>query len=243
MTRPDRWLVLAACAAACGGPAVEADGGSDGAGAADAAWPSETLYEEDFEPYAAGSSLAGQGGWVGDDVRVGDRAELGSRAASGQIDTGSAARAVVRHPLPPIDGGVAELTLRAYAYLRQPLTDKAGVFLSDGEIDVGWLASKGAGLAWRFDLRALTGEVEDFEDLFGGYAEPVALALVIDDLRDEAYGRYDFGDGPRTTRRIAIPAGAAARLTSVAIVQDYYDPTDHLGADLDELRVIVHRPR
>lgn len=202
------------------------------------------LFSEDFEGYANGSNLAGQGGWTGNRTLAGERATLASSVAAGQLDPGSLERAVLTHDLPTFEAaGVLTLTFRAYAYRTLPLSDKSGVFLSAGtDADVGWLASKGAGLVWRFDCRNLTGLVTDFEDVFGGYGEPVALTVVVDFTAGEIYGISDFGEGPREGIHVFVTREQAATLHSVLLVQDYQNPDETLGADFDDIEVTYEGP-
>lgn len=202
------------------------------------------LFAEDFQAYADRSSLAGQGGWTGDKMLVGERATLSSSVAAGQLDPGSLERAVLRHELPAFEAsGVLTLSFRSYAYSNLPLSDKSGIFFSAGsDVDVGWLASKGAGLVWRFDCRNLTGIVYDFEDVFGGYGKPVALSIVIDFDASEAYGISDFGAGPRESAHVGLTPEQAATLDSIVIVQDYQNPDDTLGADFDDIQVTYRGP-
>ncbi len=214
------------------------------AGTPDAAWETRTLFEDDFQAYADRSNLSGQGGWTGDKMLVGERATLSSSVAAGQIDPGSLERAVLQHELPAFGAeGVLTLSFRGYAYENLPLSDKSGIFLSAGsDGDVGWFASKGAGLVWRFDCRDLTGIVYDFEDVFGGYGKPVSLSVVIDFSAGDAYGVSDFGDGPRESAHVGLTREQAAALHSVVIVQDYQNPDQTLGADFDDIEVSHRGP-
>lgn len=70
----------------------------------------------------------------------------------------------------------------------------------------------------------------------------LTLAVVLDGHRGDAYGVYDTGTGAQETKHFASTADQLAGLTAVLITQDYYEPTDHLGADFDDLEVRIQRP-
>ena len=202
--------------------------------------PATIIFSENFESYADGSNLSEQGGWTGDEIRIGTGAGLGTRVSDGRNDPGTSILAFARHALGTLSS-IERYTLefQAYPYSTAPESHNAGVFFSDSSSTLlaGWFWDTTVSGDWDFDVRNLTGNSGDLEGHAGNFDTAVSLQVILDPVAGEAYGRADLGSGFFETTHYTITGAQFATVDSVLIFQDYRSPTVYLGAEFDNITV------
>lgn len=206
-----------------------------------------TLFQEDFESYAVGSNLTGQGGWVPDYVNstlnIGNGTFLPGKVLNG-LDRTNSAENITARPLGfALDPNrITTFAFDAYAS-RGSSTHNASVGLGSSSISdfqysgVFWNAElyySPTGSRWTFDVRALTGNSSALIVVSGGYDTPVKMSIVVDGVANEVYGIYDFGSGPQQTPHYAVTDAQIATLNEVGV---HFDFRNWRGAEIDNLRV------
>lgn len=202
-----------------------------------------TLFQEDFEAYAVGSNITGQGGWVPDYVNsainVGNGSFLPTRVLNG-FDRTNGAQNFSARPLGFALNPDRINTLAFDAYAKSGATHNAVVGLGNSSIQIFalsgpyWQNDFFAGHNWRFSAQNLTGKPGDFIDVSGGYDTLLRMSIVVDGIANEVYGVYDFGGGPLQTPHYAVTDAQIATLNEVGV---HFDFRGTLGPELDNLRV------
>ncbi len=202
------------------------------------------LFTEDFQSYAPGSFLAGQGGWTGGLAKVNAPANF---AGSLVIDGQDQAQGIIpdsfsflHHTLggPLTVGGVSRLSFDAFANSGDfggLLSHNSGVgFAASGTSSplVFWgpagdisnlnpVTFTSGVEGWIFDATALTGNSANREIVLGGFDSVRDFTLVIDGIAMEAFGIYNFGAGPTETTHYAINAAQISLIDDIGIFFDF----------------------
>ena len=208
-----------------------------------------TLLFDDFEAYAPGTGIAGQGGWyafrpVQAPIIVATGSGLGSLVLNGGIRTGDGSytdpnEPIVMHSLsgPLTATGISTLSADAYAFSSYH-SHSASVGLSNSDWSVlfywyaDWYGDPRGTAKWAFASCGV-GDISIFQ---GGFDQTVGLEVIIDGLAGEVYGRLTHSGGSYETTHVAIAPEQLASLTEVRILEDYRDPA-YLGAEFDNVRV------
>lgn len=207
-----------------------------------------TLFQENFEAYAVGSNITGQGGWVPDSVNsalnVGNGSFLPTKVLNG-LDRTIRDESRAARPL-GLSLNPDRITTFAFdAYATSGGTNNAGIGLGNSSIQNFLLSGPFwtpygvprfgiSGPHWHFDAGPLTGNYSNFIDLPGGYDTVVQMSIVVDGIINEVYGVYDFGSGAHETPHYAVTDAQIATLNEVGVLFDF---RGHLGPELDNLRV------
>lgn len=199
-----------------------------------------TLFEDDFEAYAAGSTLQGQGGWFGhmDPVQVNDSDRLGG-STSRVLDGLTAGRLGQRYGSAlhgfEAPGGRYEMSFDAYAYNTRNTWGGLSS-LSEGSetrVDTGvfWLENGG----WHLLIRDAGVVVVDH--VVGSIgAGPVHLAITIDPVSRQVFGTFDHGTATPT---FEVSAHFVDALDGVNFGVDYRNREPfYPGLQVDNLRVL-----
>ncbi len=211
------------------------------------------LFSEDFEAYTPGSNLAGQGGWTGDEIRVGNGAFLDTNVLNGRDDIGIKIQSNVSHSLSRSlnSSEITKLTFDAWATSNFPLTHNMVVGFGNTQDsiypDVFWYPAENSSSlprSWTFLARALTGNADHRFDISGGYNQAVTLSIVVNGAANEIFGIYDFGAGPKETPHFNITPEQIKSLNTVAISADFRAPTtstplgsQYIGGEFDNILV------
>jgi hypothetical protein len=216
--------------------------------------PAETVFFEDFEAYAPGSNLNGQGGWSG-------RNGVGSDSAV-QVTTGTALAGQVldgHHPIlaetihflghaipVPRPGEIVRVSFKAHAFSSGPASLNAGLalgpepvpdpFVHQGfdMIKVWWsIAADG----WYFDTRGVGGVAE--AAIPSSFDTTVELSLVMDRVAGLVYGTYKDSTRTLETARYPVTAEHFDQLDALTIFQD--QTSGRNGVEIDDVLVTVDR--
>ncbi len=189
----------------------------------------DILFFDDFQSYAIGSNLMGQGGWTGCGViPIGSSSHLASNVA----------RADLGFP------GCFSGPKNGYAYIGQPLTDSiqsTGVTLTfnayapDGSHNIGlaltnnvdnvengvYLYTDSANAGWHFSLYQ-NGTAMFHSLIGGGVGVPAFFQVVVDSPNEMAFAIYDFGSGPQTTASLTLVGNTTLdQWRTLALYADY----------------------
>lgn len=173
-----------------------------------------TAFSENFESYAGGSDLIGQGGWfdssgfIGSEARVMTGTYLPGKVLDGRnsfADNPAIGNFVTRD-IGSLDPDlITVLRFDAYATMDSPATNGAIVALAEatgvGFVSAGW-QSIGGVVGGRWDF--IASNASNSFSAAGGYDMPVRMGVVVDGVTNEIYGTYDFGGGPLETPRVAV---------------------------------------
>ena len=218
-----------------------------------------TLFLEDFEAYAEGSNLTGQGGWTalsdpikGSTIFIGTGSGLGTKVPDGRQDPGTDKNTFSKNIFAPggLDSNsVHTLSFDAYAFdATTPQSHNAGVFFHHSTLDnlgAGWGVTQGQPVSsgnegWTFDVRNLVGDPLAFEAVlpFVGRDQLVQLSVILDPINGETYGIADFGAGGTVeTSHFSFTPAQFAEMVGVVIHQDYRSFPSLSGAEFDNIRV------
>ncbi|MDY6837183.1 MAG: PEP-CTERM sorting domain-containing protein [Thermodesulfobacteriota bacterium] len=198
-----------------------------------------TIFHEDFESYAEGSNLSGQGGWTGDRTLVGNSSNMGSMVANGRLTDGCSGLAVSFNLFPEsltTCSSVYTLTFDAYATTDSPQAHNSAMRFystSEGKGQVGWAMSNNpgghwppyTGGGWIFDARYITGaeagSLDNLEYFDGGCDQVVSLSIILDAYNLEVWGIADFGTETYETGHYAILAEKLLGIDGASMDQDY----------------------
>ena len=202
-------------------------------------------FEEDFESYAEGSELDGQGGWTtnGSPLIVSTGGGIGSKVGNGRIVSQAGDFSLSLRELPasaPLDPTqVYSVSFDAFAHSMSPeLSHNSGVFLYDeaGVHVVGWFAENNSNtptpnVSWVFTLGDCA------EVIAGGFDNIVSLEIVLDPEKQQTFGRADFGAGVVETAPCPMPPDAFAAIAQVGILQDFrFTGSNFLGVEIDNIK-------
>lgn len=205
-----------------------------------------TLFEENFEAYAVGSNVTGQGGWVPDYVNstlnVGNGSFLPGKVLNGLDRTNGGQNYSAR----PFGFALNPSVITTYSFdayaSSTGSTHNSGTGFGNANIGnfylsgPAWTASLfgAAGPRWHFDVGNFNGNSGDYIDILGGYDTPVKMSIVVDGVANEVYGVYDFGSGALQTPHYAATDAQIATLSEVGVSFDFRGTR---GPELDNLRV------
>ena len=155
------------------------------------------LFAEDFESYPIGSSVNGQGGWMGDDIRIGFSSTFGSRVLDGFQQTGTTGWASVTHLLARgLDAGeITTFSLQARS-VPLPFGSSGKFWLQGGSKSVGWFTATFEVPEWIF-LAPDSGE----RLYFGALKTEGTFGVVVNGPAQTVYGffTYKSGENVRTS--------------------------------------------
>jgi hypothetical protein len=211
---------------------------------------STIVLSEDFEAYANGSNLAGQGGWVlnsGLGVHI-EHANVfpggPSKFASGaNIIPGGVATGVmstVSHPIAYDLGPTTELTLEFLAH-----TINAPVVIPSNNAYMAFGTPANDLFAhWAVDLDTaswffrVNGSLVASLPLVAPFAE---LEIVVDRQNQEIYGAYNIGNGllVGTTSAVNVPLATLDGINRIVMLQDLRFPGLFRGIDVDDIEVVA----
>jgi len=191
-----------------------------------------TLFSEDFESYAAGSDLNGQGGWIvqgfpggPDAVPVNASASLPTKVLDGDSATGSylnIATRAVGSPLPS-----DRMTMMSFDAYASSSSHNSWAGLNDSGAGV-----LGNAAIWERDLDAWrlsvfqSGSVRVDHDI-GAVLGAIKFALFFDPSTQQVWGTYNDGSGTVSTPHFVFLAASISLLDTV-----------HVGVDLRSTRGI-----
>ncbi len=214
------------------------------------------IFSEDFDSYADGSNLSGQGGWVGDIMYVNNGTYMtGSKVLDGRDDIPTKTISISRNGFgSSLDSSaISTMTFDAYATTTAPLTHNSGVGLDNiagGTLVAWWPVKAQSGVfSWSFAPTGLVGS-GNYHLVAGGYNEVVSMSIVVDGVANEVYGKYDFGSGGTgETPHYSVTDAKIEELNSAVIYADYRSPqnatTPHgdtfSGGEFDNM-VVVPEP-
>ena len=221
-----------------------ADAGPDGT------TDGSAMFADDFEAYARGTALPGQGGWHAHaltmaPVMLAAGNGLGSTVLSGITRTGDGSYTAgnfpaMMHALPrrlrPADK--ATLSVDAYAFTSHR-SHAAGASLAapDLSVFVGWQAAwylvpDREQAKWRFDCPG--GSII----FHGAFDELVRLEAIVDGAAGMTYGRITHSGGVFETPHCPITPTQIANLTEVVLTEDFRD-SSYLGLEYDNVHVVI----
>ncbi len=192
---------------------------------------SAVLLSEDFESYAGGSSLSGQGGWTGGDIRIGDSPSLGSRVLDGFQPGGTPGWLGASHPLArALDPAeVTRFSFTAHT-LPFPMASSGSVGLQTPTGFIGWNIMFFQYPEWIFQAPASGDRIFLSALNFTG-----TLGLVVDGPTSQVYGFLESAQGGIfPTRSIFIDPQLISTIGSVGV---YMPPGS--GIQVDNLKVEV----
>lgn len=194
---------------------------------------------EDFEAYASGSNLGGQGGWTGTGlaVRIGDSSPLGSQVADGLVYQPGYNFAVARHSLgASLSALGSQTSLNFDAYAVAPGSSHnawLGFTPASDNLNDGW-ADTGMGngfLVWDYDwnqgwnfnyVEPSEGvNVNNYTGVGAGGNKEVHLGIQVDAASHEVWGTYDFGSGVQSTAHYAITDATLAKFNTLNLGFDF----------------------
>ena len=197
------------------------------------------LFEEDFESYAHGSNLIGQGGWIKEPnnseytgtTLVGDSTNMGSRVANGRLTEGCSGMGVATNLFSAAlsEDTVYTLTFDGYAHSGTPGPPSHNCsvgFHSSDYSSIGWWTQNNPEdqipdfVGWYFVPWGLVDVPAEYIE--GGYGEVVTLTTIVDPVNLECYGIADFGeDGTFETPHYTFDIERFHHIDGITVVQDY----------------------
>lgn len=204
-----------------------------------------TIFSENFESYAPGSNLKGQGGWTEGRptgtsvVTITNGTYLPSLVMNGRAATGSFQENYVEHPIPIDPTSTTTLRFRAYAVSATPRSHNQYVGMNayaaatngDGGVWSSFYRFNGESPRWEFTIGTNRAIVP------GGYDRSVEMGIVMDGVAKEIYGTYDFGTGVSETPHFRVTDEQLARVSGVRIYVDHRSPASYTGMEIDNIRV------
>jgi len=217
-----------------------------------------TVFTENFDTYAPGSNLLGQGGWVEAGlggtsvVTINPGHFLSTLVMDGRADTsgGLSRENILEHPVALDPTQISTLRFSAYASSIAPPTHNQDVGLVPlGRSIVGsmpdptgtnypntrWGPSRSPQGGYRWDFIAGT----NIYYVSGGYDRLVDMRIVVDGFGNRIYGQYDFGGGLQETPHYKVPPGYIAQLNAIQFYVDHRSPTDYTGMEVDDIKLSV----
>lgn len=202
------------------------------------------LFSEDFESYAPGSNLVGQGGWAegnvgGSVLTVNPGTFLPTRVLDGRATTGVGQANVATHSLPLASDPNVITTLRfdAYATTATPITHNMAVGIIDApvpaltQLAIWYPEPFQRPQGWTFTFGG------DLFHVIGGFDQPVTMAIVIDGIANEIYGLYDFGSGMTQTPHFGITDAQITAFRDLWLFVDHRDLGFYTGMEVDNIQV------
>jgi len=214
----------------------------------------QLVFFEDFESYAPGSDLVGQGGWTfagPPHQTVSPRVNLGVGLSTQVMDGhsfvgGTGGSRFVRELPSGIEfSSRAALTFDAFAFSAGPPTQAWTMGFAADPVDnpgaVYWAAIVVPGEP-RWVLVGPNGLVVESVAGSSSFDRPIQLGITLDLASSEYWGTYDVGAGPIETGHHAITSGGIAALQ---YLQGYlYFPSGDAsrGGELDNIRLRITVP-
>lgn len=204
-----------------------------------------TIFSENFQSYAVGSNLIGQGGWVegtpsgGSVLTISNASYLSTQVLNGRASTGLGQDNIAVRPFTFDSTTQTTLEYQLYATTDSPITHNATLgfekYVSGGlpyQNPIYWSPdgfNGGGPKRWQFSVGSNTFSV------LGGYDQLVTMRIVINGVTNEAYGMYDFGSGFLETPHYVVPQAELDSINGVLFHVDHRTPTAYLGAEVDNL--------
>lgn len=190
----------------------------------------QVIFSDNFNSYAAGSNLNGQGGWTVDNsyisgndiVRLSNSALLnnGSVVIDGRAD-GIENISFALHALPSAlsTTAITTFTFDAYATTTSPATQNTGAGFGKTALPVkdntfAYWGADSATPRWYFDARLVSNQSSVYS-VTSSYNQVVHFGVVVDGPAGKIYGIYDLGLGYQQTPLYDIAAGTIASLDAV----------------------------
>ncbi|MBI1787008.1 MAG: hypothetical protein HYR60_05570 [Acidobacteria bacterium] len=198
-----------------------------------------TLFFEDFEAYAPGSFLVGQGGWIRNpaasgpgNVRISASAHLPTHVLDGTpTDT---LQQVLWHDLSSALDPSLTTVLSFDAYAPSLASHNSGIVLIGGGSRIGWYINIATN-AWEFYESAGSFHAWDIPGgVAANYFRPIHFQIVFDGAADQVYGRYDLGAGFLETAHFALTDSVHSALSRVELLEDFRGT---YGAEIDNILV------
>jgi hypothetical protein len=192
-------------------------------------WGDITFFSDNFESYAPGSNLAGQGGWTGcGTIPINTSSSLPTQVA--RVDLGSAGCTGAKSGFAYLDhtfsgniGSNAVTTLSFNAYAPNGSHDM-NVFLSDSggnNINGVDFETDRTVPGWQL-IFYKNGDGTTKILIPGGTGAPVSFKIVIDVPDQDLYAIYDFGGGPQTTGTLSLAGDTTlSQWNTLSLAGDY----------------------
>lgn len=204
---------------------------------------SAVLFGDNFESYAPGSNVNGQGGWFSNSssfqLLAKPVSQLGSQAIDGRLPIYNIQW--MYHSLPAFDtNAITTLSFDGYAFSGNPPSTNSGVGLQSSTssllagLAVWWDVNRDSG-GWTLDVRSLTGNASDRFVFLGHWDEIAHFKLVLDGVSNELYGIANFGGPDLFTPKYSISDSQIASLSTLTVFQDYQFNIGRQGAAFDNV--------
>jgi hypothetical protein len=209
----------------------------------------QVVFTEDFEGYAPGSNLIGQGGWSNwpaflptSRLVVNSGTHLPGNVLDGRslYDPRQLHGGLRGIPVNP--EGITVVRLTAFATSAPLRSHNSGLSFgsspngsapSAGWEPVSFTGSAPSTARWKF--AATPGSSVEIP---GGFDAPIHLAVVADGIANRIYGIYDFGSGPMETPHYSVSHADIAALQFAGVYVDQHAVTlNATGAEIDNLTV------
>jgi hypothetical protein len=209
------------------------------------------IFSEDFENYAPGSNIVGQGGWTHFDAISTDPylvtagTGMSTNVLNGHVlPSGSSFFSRVIHAFAPLNpDALTTFSYDTYLFSSGPASNNTtmGFLSSTGPSDVNWgnyPVSVGDD-DWSFVANGITQNYIGF-----GFDETVQAQIVVDGVNNEIFGILTHSGGILTTNPVAVSDAYISSLDLIHSVVDYRhsSPT---GVEFDNLlltSVVVPEP-
>lgn len=194
-----------------------------------------SLFSEDFESYAAGSDLLGQGGWFGSGgpMLVGAGGPLPTRILDGLAAAASATQHFAAHTVAAPAAGL--VTVMEFDALAATGSANSWAGLSSdasGSLNAAVIWDLNGG-HWQLEIRQPGLPALAFSTALGPNV-PTHLRIYFDRSANEVWGSYLLGAIPNATTRFAFSPSSFDQLDTVNISFDYRGTK---GIQLDNLSV------
>jgi hypothetical protein len=205
-----------------------------------------TIFSENFQSYAPGSNLIGQGGWIegllpsyqtgASVLTISNGKYLPTKVLDGRAATGLFQENLGMHPVVIDTSAITTLQFQLYGTNNTPKTQNGGIgfetFVPGNThiTHVNWYSANNTGPSrWAFDVDGSVFYVQ------GGYDQTVTLGIVLNGGTNETYGLYDFGSGFIETPHFPVTQAELADINSVSLYVDNRTPDIYTGMEVDNL--------
>lgn len=197
------------------------------------------IFEEDFETYAAGSSLNGQGGWsnfLAGGVVIDHSSNMGGSLVADGFQNAGGPQSIIGQSINPLSG-LTTFTYDAYASLNDPRSHNSGAFLFNSLGLIGWGETNnsafGAPPRWYF----ISGGVVEYQPINFAFDEVVHLKTVLDVDAGEVYGFLTTASTTVETSHFVLSQASFDAINSIQMVFDYEQFPARTGLQIDNLQL------
>jgi hypothetical protein len=207
----------------------------------------ETIFSEDFESYAEGSDLSGQGGWTGDSVYLNTNSYTGSRGADGFQKAGTALH-WTHSPNKniPID----RVTLFHFdMFIANNISDtsnNSGLWLNESRNDIAifevhpfWAQN---GTAKGIQFRSKNSAPGISETVLSNVESNVKVTVVINPFTETVKAIFDINGVIKETSAQPLAKADLAFAKNFNIFQDYRYWSQVKGVIIDNIHIESLRP-